>query len=231
MSDPSFVVVRKRFCDEFNYIWIDCLNGDSRETGKQTPDGQPDPSVFSTEYNREGIQLGTSVGLFAKTAGGSAPVVRYRQFWGSDKRALLLKTLDVNGGFDEQYQTVVAASNNRFSFRPTKTEGHYAEWPTVVEFAEEQPISGLEENRRGALMAYDKGALQERMVSYFDEAVTWETFVATGSGLASDAARFNANATRAKVQNAEKFDAVRIRRYTLFPLDDRWCYYSAVRPL
>ena len=169
LSDPSFVVVRKRFCDEFNYIWIDCLNGDSRETGKQTPDGQPDPSVFSTEYNREGIQLGTSVGLFAKTEGGSAPVVRYREFWGSDKRALLLKTLDVNGGFDEQYQTVMPSADNRFSYRPGKTEGHYAEWPTVVEFAEEEPISGLEENRRGALMAYDKDVLEERMSQYFDK--------------------------------------------------------------
>jgi hypothetical protein len=231
LSDPSFVVVRKRFCDEFNYIWIDCLNGDSRETGKQTPDGQPDPSVFSTEYNREGIQLGTSVGMFAKTDGGSAPVVRYREFWGSDKRALLLKTLDVNGGFDEQYQTVVPASNNRFSFRPSRTEGHYAEWPTVVEFAEEEPISGLEENRRGALMAHDNDVLEERMRRYLDKTIVWETFAQKGAGLASDAARFSASATRSKVQNAEEFQSEQLRRYTLFPLDGRWCYYSTVRPL
>jgi hypothetical protein len=63
LSDPSFVVVRKRFCAEFQHGWIDCLNGDSRETGKRTPDGQPDPSVFSTEYNKAGIRLGTAVGL------------------------------------------------------------------------------------------------------------------------------------------------------------------------
>ena len=37
LSDPSFVVVRKRLCGEFNYAWLDCLNGDSRETGKLTP--------------------------------------------------------------------------------------------------------------------------------------------------------------------------------------------------
>ena len=91
----------------------------------------------------------------------------------------------------------------------------------VVEFAEEEPISGLEENRRGALLAFDEDVLQERMVSYFDKAVTWETLVATRSGLAADPSRFNAAATRVKVQNAEEFDAGRIRRYTLFPLDDR----------
>ena len=37
------------------------MNGDSRETGKLTPDGKPDPSVFSTDYNREGIRVGTAI--------------------------------------------------------------------------------------------------------------------------------------------------------------------------
>ena len=88
------MAVRKRFCDEFDHVWIDCLNGDSRETGKVTPDGHPDSSVFSTEYNREGITLGTSIGLFAKSETTSPPVIRYREFWGTDKRMLLLKSLE-----------------------------------------------------------------------------------------------------------------------------------------
>ncbi len=99
LSDPSFVVVRKRLCGEFNYAWLDCLNGDSRETGKLTPDGQPDPSIFSTEYNREGIRLGTSVGLFAKTGGKEPVTVRYREFWGTDKRAALLEDARKHGKF------------------------------------------------------------------------------------------------------------------------------------
>ena len=37
------------------------MNGDSRETGKLTPQGEPDPSVFSTDYNREGIRVGTAI--------------------------------------------------------------------------------------------------------------------------------------------------------------------------
>ena len=57
LSDPSFVVMRQRFLKEFDSLWFDCLNGDSRETGKLTPDGKPDPSVFSTEQNREGIRV------------------------------------------------------------------------------------------------------------------------------------------------------------------------------
>jgi predicted helicase len=54
LSDPSFVVARQRFLTEFDKLWFDSMNGDSRETGKLTPEGKPDPSVFSTEYNRGG---------------------------------------------------------------------------------------------------------------------------------------------------------------------------------
>ena len=36
LGDPSFVVMRQRFLSEFDGLWFDCLNGDSRETGKLT---------------------------------------------------------------------------------------------------------------------------------------------------------------------------------------------------
>jgi predicted helicase len=37
LADPSHVIVRQRLLGEFDQITIDCLNGDSRETGKKTP--------------------------------------------------------------------------------------------------------------------------------------------------------------------------------------------------
>lgn len=63
--------MRKRLLAEFDRIWIDNLNGSKFETGKVAPDGSPDPSVFSTDANREGIQVGTAVALLAKQAGPS----------------------------------------------------------------------------------------------------------------------------------------------------------------
>ena len=45
------------------------MNGDSRKTGKLTPDGKPDPSIFSTEYNREGIRVGTAIALMVRKSG------------------------------------------------------------------------------------------------------------------------------------------------------------------
>src|SRR5690606_26173608 len=60
LDGSSHTGMRERFLDVFDHIRIDCLNGDSRETGKTTPDGKPDPSIFSTEHNREGIRKGTA---------------------------------------------------------------------------------------------------------------------------------------------------------------------------
>jgi Type ISP C-terminal specificity domain/N-6 DNA Methylase len=231
LSDPSFVVVRKRLCEEFNYAWLDCLNGDSRETGKVTPDGQPDPSIFSTEYNREGIRLGTSVGLFAKTGEKEPLEVRYREFWGTDKRAALLKTLENNETFDAQYEQVKPAAANRFSFRPSNTEVNYASWPAVVELAEEEPISGLQEMRRGALMAYDKETLRDRMTAYFDPKVDWATFAALETGLSKKAGMFEPEKARKKLLKVESFEEAKVTRYSLYPFDHRWCFYSSASPL
>jgi hypothetical protein len=47
----SFTGMRERYLKVFDRIWIDCLNGDKYKTGKLTPEGEPDPSVFSTEFN------------------------------------------------------------------------------------------------------------------------------------------------------------------------------------
>jgi hypothetical protein len=68
LSYGSFVVMRERLLSEFDSIWIDNLNGDSRETGKLTPDGDPDPSVFSTPMNREGIRVGTCITTLVRRA-------------------------------------------------------------------------------------------------------------------------------------------------------------------
>ena len=68
----SFTGMRERFLEVFDRIWIDCLNGDKYKTGKLTPEGQPDPSVFSTEKNREGIQVGTAIALARAHAGATS---------------------------------------------------------------------------------------------------------------------------------------------------------------
>lgn len=231
LSDPSFVVMRERFLQEFDALWFDSLNGDSRETGKQTPDGKPDPSVFSTAQNREGIRVGTAIGLLVrKKQREAAPTVRFRQFWGVAKRAELLESLDAPN-LDASYLPAVPAKSNRFSFRPSDVAAHYEAWPKLIDLCAEAPSNGLMEKRGGALIDIDKAALEERMRKYYDPSVTWAALKSLGTGLTEEAARYSANTARIKVLAAEKYQEGRLRRYALRPFDTRWCYYSPVRPL
>ncbi len=68
----SFTGMRERYLEVFDGITVDCLNGDKYKTGKLTPEGAPDPSVFSTEHNREGIQVGTAIATLVKRGAGKS---------------------------------------------------------------------------------------------------------------------------------------------------------------
>ena len=231
LGDPSFVVMRRRFLSEFDRLWFDNMTGDSRETGKRTPDGKPDPSVFSTEYNKAGIRLGTAVSvLVRKKERDAEPVVCYREFWGVTKRADLMESLrpvETN----THYQIANPSKENRYSFRPEKTTADYGKWPTVVELCSEDPISGLQEMRKGALMAIDRPELESRVQRYFDPKVEWDVLKALGTGLTLDGGGFEAKSARPQLLSKEQFSNRKILRYALYPMDNRWCYYSTAIPL
>lgn len=100
-----------------------------------TPDGKPDPSIFSTRHNREGIRVGTSVGLMVrKDQPESEPTVRFRQFWGTNKRADLLQSLEDSDG-DASYEVVNPQESNRYSFRPSEARAEYLSWPKLTELS------------------------------------------------------------------------------------------------
>ena len=231
LSDPSFVVMRQRFLHEFDALWFDCMNGDSRATGKLTPEGLPDPSVFSTAFNREGIRVGTAIGLLVRRAMRSdSPSVAFRQFWGVTKRADLLASLDAPD-FDAHYELAAAEKSNRYSFRPSEATADYLSWPTLMALCGAAPSNGLMEKRAGALMDLNRAALEQRMRMYYDPAVSWKALKQLGTGLTEDAARYDAKAARAKVLAAEGYRASGTRRYALRPFDTRWCFFSPIRPL
>ena len=171
LSDPSFVVMRRRFLSEFDCLWFDCMNGDSRETGKLTPDGKPDPSVFSTEYNRLGIRVGTAVCVVVRNADRRRkPTVRFRDFWGVDKRAELLASLGKKR-FNAAYAAAKPRQENRYSFRPETVSSEYASWPSILDLAAVAPFNGPVERRGGALISVDRVPLVERIAAYFDPTV------------------------------------------------------------
>ncbi len=231
LGDPSFVVMRERMLAEFDKLWIDCMNGDSRETGKLTPNGEPDPSVFSTEYNREGIRVGTAVCVAVRrNTERKKPTVRFRQFWGVNKRMDLLDSLKKKR-FDATYALARPSRENRLSFRPENVAEDYESWPKIVDFCAVSPSNGLMEKRGGALIDVDRQALAVRMRDYLDAQVSWEEYKARQTALTEDAGRFVAQDARRKAIKAESFKDDRLRRYALRPFDTRWCYYTPVRPV
>ena len=227
---PSFVVMRRRLLSEFDRIWVDNLNGSKFETGKVAPDGSPDPSVFSTEGNREGIQVGTAVALLAKRATADGESVLYREFWGGAKAASLIESLE-REGFDSSYSTARPSPANRFSFRPTDVGKAYAAWPTLPQLAALPPFSGVLEKRRGALMSLDREELARRMRRYFDPDVDMAELRAGNVGPVRDMARFNSEAGRARLLQAESFSEASIRKLLLRPFDAIWAYHTNLRPI
>ena len=231
LGDPSFVVMRRRFLEEFDNIWVDCMNGDSRETGKLTPEGEPDPSVFSTEESPVGIRVGTAICLMLrKEKRQKDPVVRFQHYWGVTKRKDLLASLRLKR-LDRKYEKARPTETNRYSFRPSNVAEAYLAWSAVTDIAAEPPSNGLMEKRGGALMDIEQEPLRQRMRLYYDQSLDWDTLVSNGLALTRDAARYKAKDARKKIVAAEDYDEGRLRRYALRPFDSRWCYYSPIRPL
>ena len=231
LGDPSYVVMRQRFLSEFQLLWFDCMNGDSRETGKLTPEGRPDPSVFSTEANPEGIQLGTTVALMIRNhASKTDAQVRYRDFWGASKRTDLVESLNC-ASFEDAYAIATPSKQNRYSFRPMKTTSEYQSWPRSVDFCELPPISGLQEMRRGALMGIDKNDLANRVSRYLDADIAYAEISEELPGLTSLATFANAETIREKLCKTEAYTEECLVRYGLYPLDTRWAYVTHSKPL
>ena len=226
LSDPSFVVMRRTLLGQFDLLSIDNLNGDSRETGKRTPDGLPDPSIFSTPLNRAGIRTGTAISLMVKVGEGVEQRVSYREFWGAGKAAALRQSLDGSG---PAYEEARPTPENRHSLKPIAESGDYATWPKVVDLAGEAPINGLMEKRGGGLMGFDKAEIEAKMRPYFDASVTWEEYQSINPELAKDASGYEAKATRTKAVGG--FSAQNVIPYFLRPFEIRHAYYSDISTL
>jgi hypothetical protein len=228
LADPSHVIVRQRLLAEFDRITIDCLNGDSRETGKKTPEGLPDPSIFAAP-GQSGITVGTAIGtLVRREARSAAPELGFRNFWGVDKRADLVASLVTA---EPPYRAVEPAEDNAYAFRPRVVHTDYYRWPKVAELAEQAPLLGLLENRRGALLAFDREDLTARLAPYFDTTIQLEDLPDELHGVREPAARFDPDRTRRRLLTQGGFRPEAVQRFIFKPLDPRWAYVETTRPL
>src|SRR5437667_7338917 len=110
-------------------------------------------------------------------------IVRYRTFWGVNKRQNLLASLDDKGSaFNERYAVLNPTPENLFSLRPGDAAAGYASWAGINELSRATDWSGVLEKRRGALMDHDEATLRERMRQYCDPAIPFAEIRARGIG-------------------------------------------------
>ena len=226
LSEPSYVVMRSRLLQGFDTLWFDCLNGDSRETGKLTPDGKPDSSVFSTDSNREGIRVGTAIGLMVRRdKAKSESSVHYRELWGTRKREELVESLE-DDALESRYANASPTQANRFSFEPSQVGTDYLSWPMVTDLSHAPLFQGLDEDRANSLIEIEQVRLKERMRKYLDANVDFDELRDTAPGLVRNSAGFDGRKVRTKILKHEVFKEGSLRRYLFRPFDERWCYYT-----
>lgn len=192
----SHTDMRERYLEAFDQIWIDCLNGDKYKTGKLTPEGAPDPSVFSTEFNTEGIQVGTAITLLARhdvPRHREARAVHFRHFWGKTKRADLVASLTAPTA--NPYTTVTPPLELGLPFMPMQVRAAYLTWPRLPELF---PISfpGIQSSRDDVVVDIDREKLVQRMERYFDPRIGNEEMQRIMPEAMGNTARFQAIATR-----------------------------------
>jgi hypothetical protein len=226
LSTPSAVVMRQELLGKFDHIYIDNLNGDSRETGKQTPEGRPDPSIFSTKLNPAGIQVGTAISLLARQGhrDETVPQVLYRDFWGREKTAELQALLSDPDQVPTDYQELAPAKENWYRLRPWTPRQGYEDWPTIPDLAATSPRLGLNENRGESLISIDREQLLERMKHFLDPEVEFEELDGRVSALTATWARYDPRKVRQKLLDHSPYDPSKAVRFCVNPFDLRWAY-------
>lgn len=244
LSHPG---MRERYLEVFDEITVDCLNGDKYKTGKLTPEGKPDPSVFSTEFNREGIQVGTAVAMLVRRGArpatrrevatgkheptdGAAVLpaeLRFQHFWGKAKR------VELEGSLKEKtaraYRKLKPAVELGLPFMPGVVSSGYLKWPKLPDLL---PVSfpGVKTSRDEALVAIRREDLEERMRRYFDPATSDEDVRLSTPCLMTKTRRFDPRKTR-ELLLPLGMDSGKIVRYAYRPLDLRWLYWHPATKL
>lgn len=218
----SFTGMRERYQEVFDHVWIDCLNGDKYKTGKLTPDGQPDPSIFSTEFNREGIQVGTGIALLARNAGKGAATINFREFWGKNKRADLLASLTSEA--DHPYAPLAPQVELGLPFIAAAVAADYVAWPLITDLL---PTSfpGVQSKRDEIVVDIDRHALMERMQAYFDPNVSDVEMRNICPKALESTQQFDAPTARATLIK-RGFKPEYVVRYCYRPFDFRWMYWE-----
>ena len=221
----SFTGMRERYLEAFDEIRIDCLNGDKYRTGKVTPDGSPDPSIFSTESNPVGIQVGTAIATMVRRPEHvPAREINFRDLWGQGKSGALLQSM--NAEPRDLYQSIEPILPLGLPFVKTTVSENWFDWPALPDLF---PIKfhGVLTNRDAFLVDIDLDRLKERVSEYFDPALSHGELERRYPAAIKSTARFDARSGRDALLTRGGPDNTGYIRISYRPFDNRWLYWEA----
>ena len=225
LDGRSFAGMRERYLDVFDAVRIDCLNGDKYKTGKVAPDGTPDPSIFSTEGDPIGIQVGTAIATLVRKADHEpTDIVEFRHLWGRQKRADLLTTAETEPGtLYERFEPVLPLG---LPLTQTAVSEAWFDWPALPDLF---PVnfSGINTNRDGFVIDVDLDKLNLRITDYFNPDIDDARIGKLYPTAMGARARFDPKAIRRTLLARGGPDETGFIRHTYRPFDHRWLYWEA----
>ncbi len=224
----SHTGMRERYLEAFDCIWIDCLNGDKYKTGKMTPWGEPDPSIFSTEFSREGIQVGTAIALMVlrvdSKGKGELRCQRpqFRHLWGKTKHEEILR--NAFGEEEANYVALRPTASVGYPFLPTEVDTDYLSWPVLPDLF---PVSfqGVKTSRDEFLVDIDRVALEHRIAAYFDPSLSHDEIGRRWARVMQRTGRYHPRETRDYLLRRDTARGS-IVRFVYRPFDSRWVYWE-----
>ena len=221
----SFTGMRERYLEAFDAIRIDCLNGDKYKTGKTTPDGDPDPSIFSMPEDLVGIQVGTAITtLVRKDDHAPTGTIGFRHLWGQTKREEL--TASALAEPEALYDSFEPSLPLGLPFTRMAVSDGWHKWPLLPELF---PASfpGVKTSRDSFLVDVDLDRLKGRIADYFNRDLSHEEIARRYPTVMNEAARFDARAVRDALLRRGGPVEAGFLRYSYRPFDSRWLYWEA----
>ena len=220
----SFTGMREHYLEAFDAIRIDCLNGDKYKTGKTTPEGEPDPSVFSTPSDPVGIQVGTAITtLVRKSDHKVTEKIGFRNLWGTAKLAELTTTAEARPS--ELYNSVEPTLPLGLPFAPTAMNARWPEWPALPDLF---PASfpGIKTSRDSFLIDVDLHRLRARISDYFDSDLSHEEVAQRHPSVMKSTRIFDARAVRDALLSRGGPVEEGFVPHAYRPFDTRWLYWE-----
>ena len=221
----SFTGMRERYLDAFDVIRIDCLNGDKYKTGKTTPDGAADPSIFSMPEDPVGIQVGTAIATLVRKA-DHAPTkaVGFRHLWGQAKREELTATAQAEP--DALYDSFEPSLALGLPFTRVAVADSWQDWPALPDLFQ-MSFPGVKTSRDSFLVDVDLARLKARVMDYFSPDLSHEEIARRYPSMMSATARYDARAVRdALLRRGGPIESGFVR-HAYRPFDTRWLYWEA----